>query len=170
MLIISNKKTPWPKSVSELYRPSDCHLSVKLVPTFADAGCHVVGVTGSYGRILEFLDRSQNTNATRNIYNNRMDCNSYMNERIRRMRNSLVVQEVSDWTFWKVRPPPKKKKLPASWETEMLRHRRHAHTHTRTHTHTHTHTHKYKQTYTYAYIYIYIYITYLIISVPNLEL
>jgi hypothetical protein len=30
------KKTPWPESASELYRPSDRRLSVKLVPTFAD--------------------------------------------------------------------------------------------------------------------------------------
>jgi hypothetical protein len=27
--------TPWPESESELYRPSDRRLSVKLVPTFA---------------------------------------------------------------------------------------------------------------------------------------
>jgi hypothetical protein len=26
--------TPWPKSASELYRPSDRRLSAKLVPTF----------------------------------------------------------------------------------------------------------------------------------------
>jgi hypothetical protein len=54
----SNKQTPWPKSASELYRPSDRRLSAKLVPTFADIGCHVVRVTGPYGRILGFLDRS----------------------------------------------------------------------------------------------------------------
>jgi hypothetical protein len=29
-------KTPWPQSASELYQPSDSHLSAKLVPTFAD--------------------------------------------------------------------------------------------------------------------------------------
>jgi hypothetical protein len=28
------KKTPWPQSASELYRPSDRRLSAKLVPTF----------------------------------------------------------------------------------------------------------------------------------------
>jgi hypothetical protein len=44
-------------SASELYRPSDRRLSVKLVPTFADRGCHVVSVTNSYGRNLGFLDR-----------------------------------------------------------------------------------------------------------------
>jgi hypothetical protein len=53
-----NKKTPWPKSASELYRPRDRCLSVKLVPTSADTGCHVVSVTDPYGRILGFLDRS----------------------------------------------------------------------------------------------------------------
>jgi hypothetical protein len=50
-------KTPWPESASELYRPSDRRLSAKLVPTFVDKGCHVVSVTGPYGRILGFLDR-----------------------------------------------------------------------------------------------------------------
>jgi hypothetical protein len=29
------------------------------VPTFADKGCHVVSVTGPYGSILGFLDRSR---------------------------------------------------------------------------------------------------------------
>jgi hypothetical protein len=29
------------------------------LPTFADRGCHVVSVTGPYGRILGFLDRSR---------------------------------------------------------------------------------------------------------------
>jgi hypothetical protein len=52
------KQTPWPKSASELYRPSDRRMSVKLVTTFADRGCHVVSVTNLYGRILGFLDRS----------------------------------------------------------------------------------------------------------------
>jgi hypothetical protein len=32
------KKTPWPESAIELYRPSDRRLSAKLVPTFADRG------------------------------------------------------------------------------------------------------------------------------------
>jgi hypothetical protein len=31
-----NKQTPWPESVSELCRPSDCLLLSKLVPIFAD--------------------------------------------------------------------------------------------------------------------------------------
>jgi hypothetical protein len=39
-------------------RPSDRRLSAKLVPIFADRGCHVVSVTNPYGRILVFLDRS----------------------------------------------------------------------------------------------------------------
>jgi CBS-domain-containing membrane protein len=31
----------------------------KLMPTFADRGCHVVSVTDPYGRILGFLDSVQ---------------------------------------------------------------------------------------------------------------
>jgi hypothetical protein len=51
------KKTPWPESASELYRPSDrrrsdCQLS-------ADRECQAVSVTDPYGRILGFLDRSR---------------------------------------------------------------------------------------------------------------
>jgi hypothetical protein len=52
-------KTPWPKSVSELYRKSDRRLSAKLVPTFADRGNRVVGTTDPYFRSLGFLDRSR---------------------------------------------------------------------------------------------------------------
>jgi hypothetical protein len=37
-------------SLSELYRPSDHRLSVKLVPTFADRGCRVISATDSHGR------------------------------------------------------------------------------------------------------------------------
>jgi hypothetical protein len=37
--------SPWPESARELYRPSDSRLSVKLMPTFVDRGCHVVSVT-----------------------------------------------------------------------------------------------------------------------------
>jgi hypothetical protein len=48
--------TPWPESASELYRPSNRHLSAKLVPTFVDRGCHVVSVTDPYGSFLGFLD------------------------------------------------------------------------------------------------------------------
>jgi hypothetical protein len=51
----NKKQTPWSESVSELYRLSDRRLSAKLVPTFADRGCHVVSVTDHYGRILDFL-------------------------------------------------------------------------------------------------------------------
>jgi hypothetical protein len=43
--------TPWPQSASELYRPRNHRLSAKLVPTFADRGCHVVSVTDPHGRI-----------------------------------------------------------------------------------------------------------------------
>jgi hypothetical protein len=34
-------KTPWPESASELYQPSDCRLSPKLVSTLADGGVSV---------------------------------------------------------------------------------------------------------------------------------
>jgi hypothetical protein len=51
--------TPWPEPASELYRPSDRRLSVKLLPAFADRGCHVLNVTDAYGRILCVLDRSR---------------------------------------------------------------------------------------------------------------
>jgi hypothetical protein len=37
---------------------SDCRLSAKLVPTFADRGCHVVSVTDPPDHIFGFLDRS----------------------------------------------------------------------------------------------------------------
>jgi hypothetical protein len=37
-LLTDYKKTPWPKSASEIYRTSDRRLSSKLVPTFADRG------------------------------------------------------------------------------------------------------------------------------------
>jgi hypothetical protein len=47
--------------MSELYRPSDRCLSGKLVPTFADRGCHVVCVTDSYSCILGFLVWTQFT-------------------------------------------------------------------------------------------------------------
>jgi hypothetical protein len=47
--------SPWPRSATELYRPSDCHLSAKL----ADSGCQAVSVTDPYGSILDFLDRSR---------------------------------------------------------------------------------------------------------------
>jgi hypothetical protein len=53
------EKTPWPKSVSELYRPSDRRLSAKFVPTFADRWCYVVSVTVPYGRTLVSLDRNR---------------------------------------------------------------------------------------------------------------
>jgi CBS-domain-containing membrane protein len=46
-------------SLRAKYLPSDSRLSAKLVPTFADRGCHVVSVTDPYGRILGFLDRNE---------------------------------------------------------------------------------------------------------------
>jgi CBS-domain-containing membrane protein len=53
------KKTPWPESTNELYRPCDRRLSAKLVPTFADIGSHMVSAMNPYGRILGFLDQSR---------------------------------------------------------------------------------------------------------------
>jgi hypothetical protein len=50
-ILLQKKKTPWSESAS------DRRLSAKLVPTFADRGCHVVSMTDPYGRILGFLDR-----------------------------------------------------------------------------------------------------------------
>jgi hypothetical protein len=41
----TKKQTPWPESVSELYRPSDRSMSAKLISTFVDRGFHVVSVT-----------------------------------------------------------------------------------------------------------------------------
>jgi hypothetical protein len=52
-----NKQTPWPQSVSELYRPSDRRLSAEFVTTFADIRCCVVSATDPYGSILGFLER-----------------------------------------------------------------------------------------------------------------
>jgi hypothetical protein len=42
--------------VSEVYWPSDRRLSAKLLPTFADRGCHVVSATDPYGRNVCFID------------------------------------------------------------------------------------------------------------------
>jgi hypothetical protein len=42
IIIIIIIMTPWLQYASELYRSSDRRLSAKLVPTFADIGCHVV--------------------------------------------------------------------------------------------------------------------------------
>jgi hypothetical protein len=53
------KQTSWPESACELYRPNDRCLSAKLVPTFADRGCHMVSATDPYGRIIGLLDRSR---------------------------------------------------------------------------------------------------------------
>jgi hypothetical protein len=52
----NKNQTPWPESVSEIYRSSDRSLPAKLVPTIADRGCHVVSVTDPYGRNLGFLE------------------------------------------------------------------------------------------------------------------
>jgi hypothetical protein len=71
------KKTPWPESASELYRPSDRRLSAKLVLTFEDRGCHVVSVMNPYGRNLGFLDRHGNCNNNKisgNVYFFKWEC------------------------------------------------------------------------------------------------
>jgi hypothetical protein len=47
--------------VRERTIPSYRRLPAKLMPTFADRGCHVVSVPDAYGRILGFLDRSHNS-------------------------------------------------------------------------------------------------------------
>jgi hypothetical protein len=44
--------------VTIIKKPSDRRLSVKLVSTFADKGCHTVSVTDPHSNILGFLDRS----------------------------------------------------------------------------------------------------------------
>jgi hypothetical protein len=49
------KRTPWPQSSNELYRPSDRRLSAKLVKLFADRGCHVVSVGHDMGCKILFL-------------------------------------------------------------------------------------------------------------------
>jgi hypothetical protein len=54
---LAHKKTKL-CGLSPQYRPSDRHLSTKVVPTFTDRRCHVAGVTDPYGCILDFLDWS----------------------------------------------------------------------------------------------------------------
>jgi hypothetical protein len=54
------KKNPWPEFASELYRPSDCCLSVKLVPAFADRESVVWSARRiPFGHNPCFLDRSR---------------------------------------------------------------------------------------------------------------
>jgi hypothetical protein len=55
-----NKKKTWsPKSASELYRPSDCRLSAKLVVKIADREVSRSQHGRSYARFLGFLDRNR---------------------------------------------------------------------------------------------------------------
>jgi hypothetical protein len=63
--------TPWPESASEPYRPRDCSLSEKLVPTFAERGCHVVSATNPYGLILGFLDRHRTPSMSLRLFKER---------------------------------------------------------------------------------------------------
>jgi hypothetical protein len=51
-------QTLWPESVSELYQPSESHLSAMLVPSFADSAAWSARRI-TYGRNLGFLDRSR---------------------------------------------------------------------------------------------------------------
>jgi hypothetical protein len=51
-------QTAYSESSSEIYWPSGRRLSVKLSPTVADRGSHVVSLTDPYGHIPGFLDRS----------------------------------------------------------------------------------------------------------------
>jgi hypothetical protein len=48
------KETPWPESVSEIYRASDSRLSTKLVATSADRDCRAVSATDPHCRISVF--------------------------------------------------------------------------------------------------------------------
>jgi hypothetical protein len=50
----TTKQTPRLQSTSELYRPSDCRLSAKLVPTLADRECRVVSAMNSHGHLFRF--------------------------------------------------------------------------------------------------------------------
>jgi hypothetical protein len=47
--IIAELKNSGTQSTSEIYRPSDRRLSVKLVPTLADRGCRGVRATNPHG-------------------------------------------------------------------------------------------------------------------------
>jgi hypothetical protein len=60
--------TPWPEFASKLYRPSDCRLLAKLVPTFAARGCHMGSVTDCYGRNLDFLDQTLSLSLSLSLY------------------------------------------------------------------------------------------------------
>jgi hypothetical protein len=53
--MLAINKTRWLESASELYRPSDRPLTAKLVPTFADRGCHVVSVADSLWQYSRFF-------------------------------------------------------------------------------------------------------------------
>jgi hypothetical protein len=57
--IYAKNLSPWPESASELYQPSNCRLSTKLMPTFADRWWHVLRLSDSYGHNLGFLGRSR---------------------------------------------------------------------------------------------------------------
>jgi hypothetical protein len=47
------------QSASGPYLSSDRLLSVKLVPNFADRGCHMVSAVNPHGRNFDFLNQSR---------------------------------------------------------------------------------------------------------------
>jgi CBS-domain-containing membrane protein len=60
MILISDKqKTNKLHGLSPIANYTVRRLLAKLVPAFADTGCHVVSVTEPQGRILGFLDPSR---------------------------------------------------------------------------------------------------------------
>jgi hypothetical protein len=45
-------------------------------------------------------------------------------EENRIVSSTIELQDVNDWTFWKVRPPPKRKKdVRTMWGPEAMQHR-----------------------------------------------
>jgi hypothetical protein len=65
----TDKQTPWPESSSELYRPRNHRLSVKLVPTLMDRGCCMVNTMVD--------QRTQTTNTSLSTQNFHWICTAY---------------------------------------------------------------------------------------------
>jgi hypothetical protein len=55
VLIIQTKRTPWLSVRKRATSTERTQRPVKLVPTFASVGCHVVSAMDSYGRISYVL-------------------------------------------------------------------------------------------------------------------
>jgi hypothetical protein len=53
-MVLHNKQTLWSYSVKKLYRPSDCRLLAKLVPTFVERRYHMVNAVDPHSRIDTF--------------------------------------------------------------------------------------------------------------------